>query len=155
MWRRNGWSNPVASAGLRLQSCAQQAQARTRPAPGPHQAIDFGVERGRISDFGEMTLRVIRGGPGRNRARDFFRDKHMTTGRINQDLQTHRSGASCALFGPKESGDKAVTSGDEFSGLEFAGFSGQKAEFGAQRTPGTGFRRKTSELGGSGTTFDV
>ena len=55
----------------------------------------------------------------------------------------------------KASGDKAVTSGDEFSGLEFAGFSGQKTEFGARRTFGAGFRRKTSELGGSGTTFDV
>ena len=55
-------------------------------------------------------------------------------------------------FAPKKaSGDKAVTSGDEFSGLEFAGFSGQKTEFGARQTPGAGFRRKTSELGGSGT----
>ena len=31
----------------------------------------------------------------------------------------------------KASGDEAVTSGDKFSGLEFAGFSGQKTEFGA------------------------
>ena len=36
VWRRNGWSNPVASAGLRLQSCAQRRIAR--PAPGTHQA---------------------------------------------------------------------------------------------------------------------
>ena len=42
--RRNGWSNPAPTAGLKLQSCAQhQARARpapgpTRPAPGPHQA---------------------------------------------------------------------------------------------------------------------
>ena len=55
----------------------------------------------------------------------------------------------------KASGDKAVTSGDGFSGLEFAGFSGQKTEFGARQTREAGFRRKTSELGGSGTTFDV
>ena len=33
----------------------------------------------------------------------------MTTGRINQDLQTHRSRGAGALFGPKESGDKAVS----------------------------------------------
>ena len=45
------------------------------------------------------------------------------------------------------SGDEAVTSGDEFSGLEFAGFSGTANVW--------SFRRKTSELGGSGTTFDV
>ena len=48
VWRRNGWGNPVASAGLRLQSCAQPRIAR--PAPGPHQArarpqSDFGMER--------------------------------------------------------------------------------------------------------------
>ena len=48
-----------------------------------------------------------------------------------------------------------MTSGDGFSGLEFAGFSGQKTEFGARQTREAGFRRKTSELGGSGTTFDV
>ena len=45
--RRNGWSNPAPTAGLKLQSCAQHRiarpapgphQARTRPAPGPHQA---------------------------------------------------------------------------------------------------------------------
>ena len=66
------------------------------------------------------------------------------------------TGAAFAHFcDQKASGDKAVTSGDEFSGLEFAGFSGQKTEFGARRTSGAGFRRKTSELGGSGTTFDV
>ena len=66
------------------------------------------------------------------------------------------TGAAFAHFcTQKASGDKAVTSGDEFSGLEFAGFSGQKTEFGARRTSGAGFRRKTSELGGSGTTFDV
>ena len=55
----------------------------------------------------------------------------------------------------KASGDKAVTSGDELSGLEFAGFSGQKTDFGARRTHGTGFRRKTSEFGGPGTTFNA
>ena len=33
----------------------------------------------------------------------------------------------------KASSDKAVTSGNELSGLEFAGFSGQKTEFGARR----------------------
>ena len=31
----------------------------------------------------------------------------------------------------KASGDKAVTSGDKLSGLEFAGFLGQKTDFGA------------------------
>ena len=57
----------------------------------------------------------------------------MTTGRINQDLQTHRSRRAgfaslffCALFGPKESGDKAVTSGDMLGGLEFAAFPARK-----------------------------
>ena len=33
VWRRNGWGNPVASAGS-----TQDCQARARPAPGPHQA---------------------------------------------------------------------------------------------------------------------
>ena len=32
----------------------------------------------------------------------------------------------CALFGPKESGDEAVTSGDMLGGLEFAAFPGRK-----------------------------
>ena len=36
--------------------------------------------------------------------------------------------------------------GDKLSGLEFAGFSGLKTDFGALRTPGNGFRRKTSEF---------
>ena len=40
---------------------------------------------------------------------------------------------------------------DKLSGLEFAGFSGQKT----RRTFGAGFRRKTSELGGPGSTFDA
>ena len=48
-----------------------------------------------------------------------------------------------------------MTSGDEFSGLEFAGFSRQNTDFGAWRTPGAGFRRKTSEFGGPGRTFDA
>ena len=40
------------------------------------------------------------------------------------------TGAAFAHFcTQKASGDKAVTSGDELSGLEFAGFSGQKTEF--------------------------
>ena len=34
--------------------------------------------------------------------------------------------AFCALFGPKESGDKAVTSGDMLGGLEFAAFPARK-----------------------------
>ena len=64
-----------------------------------------------------------------------------------------RTGPGFAHFcTQKGSGDKAVTSGDELSGLEFAGFSGQKTDFGA---PGAGFRRKTSEFGGPGTTFDA
>ena len=64
-------------------------QARARPAPGPHQAharpapgswkSDFGVERGRISDFGGDGFRVIRGGPGRSRARDLFRNGFETS----------------------------------------------------------------------------
>ena len=67
-----------------------------------------------------------------------------------------RTGAAFAHFcTQKASGDKAVTSGDELSGLEFAGFSGQKTDCGARRTPGAGFRRKTSEFGGPGTTFDA
>ena len=45
--------------------------------------------------------------------------------------------------------------GDKLSGLEFAGFSRQNTDFGAWRTPGTGFRRKTSEFGGPGCTFDA
>ena len=45
--------------------------------------------------------------------------------------------------------------GDKLSGLEFAGFSGEKTDFGASRTPGAGFRRKTSEFGGPGSTFDA
>ena len=32
------------------------------------------------------------------------------------------------FFGPKESGDVAVTSGDKLSGMELASFSGQKTE---------------------------
>ena len=36
--------------------------------------------------------------------------------------------------------------GDKLSGLEFAGFSRQNTDFGAWRTPGAGFRRKTSEF---------
>ena len=91
VWRRNGWGNSVASAGLRLQSCAQPRIAR--PAPGPHQArtrpqSDFGLERGRISDF-------------------------------------------AFLFGPKESGDEAVTP-----------FLGLKAPFWDERAHGgVGLRR--------------
>ena len=70
-----------------LQSCAQRRiarphQARTRPAPGPHQAI--GNPTSVWSEVGfptsvEMTLRVIRGGPGRNRARDLFRNGFETS----------------------------------------------------------------------------
>ena len=43
--------------------------------------------------------------------------------------------------------------GDKLGGLEFAGFSGQKAVFAALQTPGAGFPRKTSEFGDPGTTF--
>ena len=32
------------------------------------------------------------------------------------------------FFGPKESGDEAVTSGDKLSGMELASFSGQKTD---------------------------
>ena len=47
------------------------------------------------------------------------------------------SGAAFAHFcTQKASRDEAVTSGDKLSGLEFAGFSGQKTEFGARRTSG-------------------
>ena len=42
-----------------------------------------------------------------------------------------------------------------YSGLELAGFSGQKTDFGALQTPGAGLRRKTSEFGGTGSTFDA
>ena len=46
------------------------------------------------------------------------------------------TGAAFAHFcTQKASGDKAVTSGDELSGLEFAGFSGQKTDFGAPLKP--------------------
>ena len=45
--------------------------------------------------------------------------------------------------------------GDKLSGLEFAGFSRQSTDFGAWRTPGAGFRRKTSEFGGPGSTKDA
>ena len=44
---------------------------------------------------------------------------------------------------------------DKLSGLEFAGFSRQNTDFGALQTPGAGFRRKTSEFGGPGCTFDA
>ena len=57
------------------------------------------------------------------------------------------------FFDPKASGDKAEANGDKLSGLEFACFSGQKAESRARRTSGARFRPKTSEFGGSGTTF--
>ena len=40
--------------------------------------------------------------------------------------------------------------GDKLGGLEFAGFSRQNTDFGALQTPGTGFRRKTSEFGAQG-----
>ena len=43
----------------------------------------------------------------------------------------------------------------DFGGLEFAGFSRQNTDFGALQTPGAGFRRKTSEFGGPGSTFDA
>ena len=32
--------------------------------------------------------------------------------------------------------------GDKLSGLEFAGFSGQKTDFGALQTPGASFRKR-------------
>ena len=111
--RRNGWSNPVASAGLRLQSCAQHRIARparpapgTRPAPGPHQArtrpqSDFDVERGRISDFGGEALRSH--GTGDRRDPDFGTCPRGVPRKV--PLQTGRF--FCALFGPKESGDEA------------------------------------------------
>ena len=51
-----------------------------------------------------------------------------------------------------ETGDLA---GDKLGGLEFAGFSRQNTDFGALQTPGPGFRRKTSEFGGPGCTFDA
>ena len=88
VWRRNGWGNPVAGAGLRRQSCARRRIAR--PAPGPHQARARQLEawaRNPTSVWSEvgfptsveMTLRVIRGGPGRNRARDLFRNGFETS----------------------------------------------------------------------------
>ena len=43
----------------------------------------------------------------------------------------------------------------ELGGLEFAGFSRQNTDFAALQTPGAGFRRKTSEFGGPGCTFDA
>ena len=43
--------------------------------------------------------------------------------------------------------------GDKLSGLEFAGFSRQNTDFAALQTPVAGFRRKTSEFGGPGSTF--
>ena len=70
----------------------------------------------------------------------------MTTGRINQDLQTHRSGASCALFGPKESGDKAVTSGDMLGGLEFAAFPARKRKTEQSGRLEPAFHRKPANL---------
>ena len=45
--------------------------------------------------------------------------------------------------------------GDKLGGLEFAGFSGQKTDFGALQTPGAGFPRKTSEFGGPGSAKDA
>ena len=45
--------------------------------------------------------------------------------------------------------------GDKLGGLEFAGFSRQNTDFGALQTPGPGFRRKTSEFGAPGCTFDA
>ena len=52
------------------------------------------------------------------------------------------------FFGPKVSGDEAVTNGDKLGGMEFACFSGQKTESRARRA-------STSESGGSGTTLAV
>ena len=68
----------------------QDCQARTRPAPGPHQARARQLEawaRNLTSVWSEvgfptsveMTLRVIRGGLGRNRARDLFRNGFETS----------------------------------------------------------------------------
>ena len=77
----------------------------------------------------------------------------MTTGRINQDLQTHRSrGAGfaslffCALFGPKESGDEAVTSGDMLGGLEFAAFPARKRKTEQSGRLEPAFHRKPANL---------
>ena len=48
------------------------------------------------------------------------------------------------FFGPKVSGDKAVTNGDKLGGMEFACFSGLKTESRAQRAPD--FDRKQANL---------
>ena len=79
----------------------------------------------------------------------------MTTGRINQDLQTHRSrGAGFAslffahfsVFGPKESGDEAVTSGDMLGGLEFAAFPARKRKTEQSGRLEPAFLRKPANL---------
>ena len=44
---------------------------------------------------------------------------------LTQTCGTRELGRFCALFGPKESGDEAVTSGDKLGGMEFACFQAE------------------------------
>ena len=95
-------------------------------------------------------------------------------------LATSLFQAFCALFGPKESGDEAVTSGfwakkrrfgqvprrtdvletgdfggDNLSGLTRYVEEPRQADVLLGSTSAVGFRRKTSEFGGPGCTFDA
>ena len=52
-------------------------------------------------------------------------------GKPGEELSLRELGNLAAFahfFGPKESGDEAVTSGDKLGGMELASFSGQKTE---------------------------
>ena len=51
-------------------------------------------------------------------------------------LKLETGAAFAHFFTQKASGDKAVTSGDKLSGLEFAGFSRKKTESGKRLEPG-------------------
>ena len=54
--------------------------------------------------------------------------------------------AFCALFGPKESGDKAVTSRDMLGGLEFAAFPARKRKTEQSGRLEPAFHRKPANL---------
>ena len=58
------------------------------------------------------------------------------------------TGGLCAVPRQADVLETGDFGGDKLGGLELAGFSGQKTDFGARRTPEPGFPRKTSEFGG-------
>ena len=69
----------------------------------------------------------------------------------NEVLRNSGTGPLLRTF----STQKRAVNGDKLGGMEFACFSGQKTESRAQRAFGARFRPKTSESGGSGSTFDA